>query len=392
MVKHSKRNRRRLHQSGLGGGFTVVHRVPRTARQLPRGPRLTPALEFRLRCVEEARRAGVTAAARTFGRSRATIYRWLRRYDATDLTTLAPRSRRPKRVRRATWTGAQEQAVLTLREAHPRFGKEKLRHLLIQQGIRLSASMIGRILASARRRNLLIEPKAVRVRHPRPQRPYAIRLPKTKRLPTRPGELIQLDTMHLRPEPGIERRQFTAIDVVSRCAVLGVRSTASATTAKDFLDELLARMPVPVQGIQVDGGSEFMAGFETACQHRGIALYVLPPRSPKLNGRVERRNGTARREFWECYPGDLDLPTVQAALRQWERQYNTERPHQALGYRTPQQHLASSCLTCPEPAQEIDKSRTSTAQFAWIRGLVTRAPGLSRATCSGSRPIFLLPA
>ena len=145
--------------------------------------------------------------------------------------------------------------------------------------------------------------------------------------------------MHLRPEPGIERRQFTAIDVVSRYGVFGVRSCATATTATAFLADLLARAPFPIQGIQVDGGSEFMADFETACQEHGIALYVLPPRSPKLNGRVERLNGTARREFWECYEGELDLPTVQAALRQWEVHYNTIRPHQALGYATPQHHL-----------------------------------------------------
>ena len=100
-----------------------------------------------------------------------------------------------------------------------------------------------------------------------------------------------------------------------------------------------ARMPFPIQGIQVDGGSEFMAEFETACQSQGIALYVLPPRSPKLNGRVERLNGTVRREFWECYEGEVDLPTVQAALQAWEVHYTTERPHQALGYATPHQHL-----------------------------------------------------
>ena len=147
--------------------------------------------------------------------------------------------------------------------------------------------------------------------------------------------------MHLRPLPGVERRQFTAVDVVTRCAVVGVRATASAGTATAFLDELVARMPVPVQAIQVDGGSEFMAGFETACQAKGIALYVLPPRSPKLNGRVERLNGTARREFWECYDGDLDLPALQTALRDWEDTYNTVRPHQALGYATPHAFLRS---------------------------------------------------
>ena len=84
-----------------------------------------------------------------------------------------------------------------------------------------------------------------------------------------------------------------------------------------------------------------MAGFETACQAKGIALYVLPPRSPKLNGRVERLNGTVRREFWECSDGDLDLPTLQSALQAWEDQDNTHRPHQALGYETPQAVLRS---------------------------------------------------
>ena len=353
MAKHSKFNRARMRQSGMGGGFTIVHRLPRRLRQLPGAPRLDAELEFRLRCVECSYRDGVAGAVQRFGRSRATIYRWRQRYRPDDLTSLAPRSRRPKRVRRATWSAAQEQAVLTLREAHPRFGKDKLHHLLARQGIRLAAAMIGRILSSARRRNLLIEPHAVRVRRPRPPRPYAIRLPTTKRQPSQPGELIQLDTMHLRPEPGIERRQFTAIDVVSRCAVVGVRASATTGTATAFLAELATRMPFPIQGIQVDGGSEFMAGFETACKARDIALYVLPPRSPKLNGRVERLNGTARREFWECYDGDLDLPTVQEALRHWEVQYNTTRPHQALGYATPQQHLAQLCLTCPERAQSV---------------------------------------
>jgi transposase InsO family protein len=160
--------------------------------------------------------------------------------------------------------------------------RPKLVYLLRAKGILRSESMVGRILSSLTARRLLIEPHAVRV-------------PKAKRQPTAPGALAQLDTMPLRPEPGVERRQFTAIDVVSRCAVVGVR--ASARTARDFLNELITRMPVPIQAIPGDGGSEFMGAFEAACQARGIALYVLPPRVPKLNGRVERLNGTARREF-----------------------------------------------------------------------------------------------
>ena len=144
-----------------------------------------------------------------------------------------------------------------------------------------------------------------------------------------PGELVQLDTVHLRPLPGVERRQFTAVDVVCRCAVLGVRSQATAGTAAAFLDELVARMPFPVQAIQVDGGSEFMAGFEHACQERGIALYVLPPRSPNSTAassgstaRVGANSGSAMTGPGPAQP--------QVALRAWEMTYNTERPHQSL--------------------------------------------------------------
>jgi len=341
MSKRSRHDRRQMAQRGLGQRLRVVHRLPRRARRLPHAPVLDAAMAFRLRCIEHALTHGVMAAVTAFGRSRSTVYRWLDRYDPTDLRSLRPRSRRPQRTRRRQWTAAQEQAVRDLRTQHPREGKAKLGVRLARTGMRLSESTIGRILASLKRRRLLIEPHAVRVRRERPSRPHATRVPEDKRHPTTPGALIQLDTMHLRPEPGVERRQFTAIDVVSRVAVLGVRASATAGTATAFLDELQARFPFPVQAIQVDGGSEFMAGFEQACEARGIALYVLPPRSPKLNGRVERLNGTVRREFWECHGGDLDLTSPQTALRAFETAYNGDRPHQALGYQTPSAHLAA---------------------------------------------------
>ena len=49
-----------------------------------------------------------------------------------------------------------------------------------------------------------------------------------------------------------------------------------------------------------------MAEFEAECQDEGIALWALPPHSPKLNGgcplgRIERMNRTFREEGWECY-------------------------------------------------------------------------------------------
>ncbi len=66
--------------------------------------------------------------------------------------------------------------------------------------------------------------------------------------------------------------------------------------------------------IQVDGGSEFRDEFETACKDSGIALYILPPQSPKFNGCVERANGTSRYEFYPLYQGDTNGESYQSGI------------------------------------------------------------------------------
>jgi hypothetical protein len=83
------------------------------------------------------------------------------------------------------------------------------------------------------------------------------------------------------------------------------------------------------------GGGEFAAEFEQACQARGLPLFVLPPRSPKLNGHVERAHRTHNEEFYEVTPQRWNLLEVNRQLLAWERTSNTIRPHQALGYATP---------------------------------------------------------
>ncbi len=62
--------------------------------------------------------------------------------------------------------------------------------------------------------------------------------------------------------------------------------------------------------IQLDGGSEFMVEFETACMGREIAHFVLLPRSPTRNRYVEGVRCTHRSEFWELNDRSLDLPRL----------------------------------------------------------------------------------
>jgi transposase InsO family protein len=231
-------------------------------------------------------------------------------------------------------------AVLKLREEYPRWGKDKLVVLLHEEGYQASTSMVGRIIRRLKDRGILREPIRNHVSAHRRgiKRPYAIRKPKDYPV-IDPGDLIQLDTLDIRPLPGVVLKHFTARDMISRWDVVDVYSRATATTATRFLDELEQRMPFTIRSIQVDGGSEFEAIFEEECCRRNIQLFVLPPRSPKLNGCVERAHRTHTEEFYEVTDSSFDLPELRTELLEWERVYNTVRPHQALDYLTPLRFL-----------------------------------------------------
>jgi putative transposase len=313
--------------------------------QRPPAPDLSRSARVRLDMLDWHRTHGenVALTARHFGYSRPTMYRWLARFDRNRLESLEDRSSRPVRRRRPTWTLAQLLAVRRLRERYPRWGKEKLAVVLRRdEGIRLSVSMVGRILARLRATGELREAMGRRmsVRQRRWSRPHAVRKPADWPI-ERPGDLVELDTLDIRPLPNKIWKQFTARDRFSRWDVLELRRNATARTAAGVLDALEARMPFPVRAISVDNGSEFMAEFEAACAERGIALLTLPPRSPKLHGTVERANRTHAEEFYEVTTAEPELEAFQEDLRAWETVYNTIRPHQALGYLTPAEYLAS---------------------------------------------------
>jgi len=314
----------------------------RSARLATIGVELSRAAQVRLGWMDFYRKSkNVALTCRHFGISRQTFYRWLKRYERLDLTRLEERSHCPHHRRQATWSFSLERKVLTLRLQFPRWGKDKLVVLLRQQGESVSTSMVGRILLRLKQRGQLVEaprPAVAGSRRALRFRPYAVRKPRQYAV-SRPGDLVQVDTLEVRPVPGVVFKQFTARDVISRWDVIQAHGRATAQSATEFLETLLHRMPFPIRALQVDGGSEFAAQFEQACQQRGLHLFVLPPRSPKLNGAVERANRTHTEEFYQVTACSLEMKKLNRELRHWERIYNTVRPHQSLGYLTPQQFL-----------------------------------------------------
>jgi transposase InsO family protein len=282
-----------------------------------------------------ARAHGLTAhaAAAVVGVPASTLYRWQKQ--------AMPGSRRPRHPRKAKWPTDLVQAVERLRLDFPMWGKDKIAPLLAREGFKTSASTVGRILKALVARGV-VEPvpliRRAKTRYARKsKRKWAQRLPRDIAA-TKPGGLVQLDTVHLSLGSGNPVRQFTAYCPIAKWTVAKAYRRATASAAAMFLDKLERDFPFKVEAIQVDGGSEFMAEFEDACRQRGMKLYVLPPKSPQMNGGVERCNGAWRYEFYAVH----DLPTTVEELNPmidgFQHLYNHHRPHGALGGLTPAEY------------------------------------------------------
>ena len=284
-------------------------------------------------------------ALEVIGWSRATFYRWQKRFDQNGLKGLMSRSRRPKTVRKPQWTRQQEQQVVHLRRRFPAWGKTTLWKILVRdKHSTLSLSTVGRILTKAVRLGC-VQPCAfyhgrVKAKKTRRFDNHAKRWRyQMKRDTSLPGELVQLDHMTVNLGAATQIKEFKAVCPTSKQMVMRAYSTATALNAKRFLKTLIADLPFPLISIQVDGGSEFMAEFEDACKDLKIPLYVLPPKRPQYNGCVERANSTSRVEFYPFYVGALTLQAINKSLKKYQKLYNDYRPHQALDLMTPNEYL-----------------------------------------------------
>lgn len=279
---------------------------------------------------------------RHFGITPDTFYRWKARYKPKNLKSLEadPGKKRPHTLRAPVTPFAVVSVIRSLREQYPRWGKEKIARLIWKQGISVSVSTVGRTITRLKEKGLLREPipNFISAKKRYLKRAWGIRKPETFRAHI-PGDLVEVDTMDIRPVPAVIRKQFTARDIVSKWDTLQVFGGATSLLAAKFLDILFASSPFPIRAIQIDGGSEFKGAFEAACKQRGVILYVLPPRSPKLNGCVERSNRTHTEEFYEVNDFSFDIKILNEELRVWQTIYNTVRPHQALGYLTPLEYI-----------------------------------------------------
>lgn len=271
------------------------------------------------------------------GVSRSTYYRWRRIFFDRGLVAL-----RDGRVgnRRRRVPPVQQRirgAVFALREQFPYYGKHKIHYELLQAGLVCSVSSVGRVISNLIARGAILpvgySRKASAVRRSSAKRAHAKRLAR-RRVPTLPGELVQVDTMF---EYSLLRRRvhFSAIDPVTKVVAASLCGSATSTAAKEFLLHLQEVFPYPVRGIQVDNGSEYKGFFEAACVELGIDLFTIPPRSPKWNAHVERLQRTFRDEHYAFEPFTETNAEANVALQAYVYHYNHRRPHTSLGFIPP---------------------------------------------------------
>jgi transposase InsO family protein len=279
----------------------------------------------------------VALTCRYYGISRQIFYTWKRRYDAHGLDGLRDRSHRPH-VSPGTTRTEVVGKIIYLRQ-HYHFGPAKIAMYLARyHDITISPSGVWRVL-----KRLELNRLPASQRHKRYDKRW-----KRYEKPL-PGHRVQLDVKFIAPLPGSGRKhyQFTAIDDCTRLRVLRIYPKLNQTTAIQFLDYVLERLPFRVEVIQTDNGAEFQSLFHYHVLDRGIGHDYIKPRTPRLNGKVERSHRIDAEEFYRLLDGVVidDTQVFNDKLREWENFYNYHRPHGGLDGQTPYERLKQRTQT-----------------------------------------------
>jgi putative transposase len=155
--------------------------------------------------------------------------------------------------------------------------------------------------------------------------------------PSASNQVWSIDFMHDSLWDGRCFRLLNIIDDYNR-AVLAIEVDTSLPVLRllRVLDRLKEDRGLPKM-IRVDNGPEFISKrLDDYCKEHGITLAFIQPGRPMQNGFVERCNRTIREELLNAYVFKT-LDEVRYKAEEWRYDYNNNRPHSSLGYKTPMQ-------------------------------------------------------
>ena len=150
-------------------------------------------------------------------------------------------------------------------------------------------------------------------------------------VPQRPLQVWSADFMSDALYRGPRFRLFNVIDDFNRESMaIEVDTSLRAERLVRVLDRLKVERGLP-DVLRVDNGPEFLGQvFVEWCQTNGILINYIEPGKPNQNAFIERFNRSLRNEVLNLYLF-RSLDEVREIVSQWRRQYNEDRPHDALG-------------------------------------------------------------
>ncbi len=276
----------------------------------PHMPRL------RMQAVDLTRQGwSLRQVSRYTGFSIGAISKWVKRAPDDARRVIPTESARPHSC---PWSlpRATVERIVALRLQHRRCA-EVIHHLLLQEGLRASLRTVKRVL---KRHGLVKERSKWKKMRLSPQRPFV----------ASPGDLVQMDTIHIQTFFGKRFYIYTLLDVHSRWAHAKVSERITSDRTLRFLAEAQRRAPFRFKMLQSDHGSEFSKWFT---QHAKKPHRLSRVRRPNDNAHLERFNRTLQEE---CLYYLKQHPKIyQAAISKYLPFYNNERPHLALDMLSP---------------------------------------------------------
>ena len=220
--------------------------------------------------------------------------------------------------------------LVKLAREKPRFGYRRLHVLLRRSGELVNHKRLHRVYREA---GLAIRRK---------KRKHCVREGKPLLARTAANQEWALDFVHDAMECGRTIRMLSVVDAYTReCLALEVDTSFASRRATRVLEAIIAERGVP-QAIRCDNRPELTSRhFLAWCIERQIELVHIQPGKPTQNGRVESFNGRMREERLNL-SWFQNLFDARRKIAAWRKDYNKERPHSSLGYKTPKEFAAQA--------------------------------------------------